>query len=48
MKGCQSYCGTVALNNPIPQEESAFMLLVKKMGLIPFVRSNVPQVCRTL
>ena len=33
--------------NPIPQSETEFSILTKKMGLIPFVRTSVPQACKT-
>ena len=48
MKGCQSYGGFASKINKIPTEETAYMTLIRDMGLIPFVRSNVPQACKTI
>lgn len=33
-------------SNDIPQDYSLFVQLLLKMGLIPFVRSNVPPACK--
>ena len=48
MKGRQSYVGFVSKVNPIPTEDSLLVLMVRKMGFIPFVRTNVPQGCKTI
>ena len=45
-KGRQTYMGLVSSVNKIPEEHSQYVLIVLKMGLIPFVRSNVPQGCK--
>ena len=47
MKGRQTYAGFVSKINSIPEEESCFMELIHAMGFIPFVRTNVPQACKS-
>lgn len=47
MKGKQTYAGFVSKINPIPKQETMIVQLVKDMGFIPFVRTNVPQGIRT-
>ena len=47
MKGRQTYAGFVSKINPIPKQETMIVQLVKDMGFIPFVRTNVPQGVRT-
>lgn len=40
--------GFVSKINPIPKEDPMIIHLVKNMGFIPFVRSNVPQGVKTI
>jgi len=46
MKSRQSYGGFVSKINSIPDEETGYFTLILGLGLIPFVRSNVPQACK--
>ena len=39
--------GLVSCVNKIPEQHTQFCLVLLKTGLIPFVRSNVPQGCKT-
>lgn len=48
MKDKQSYGGFVSKINPIPQEDTAYFEIIRRMGLVPFVRTNVPQACKTI
>ena len=48
MRGRQTYAGFVSKINLIPKEDSCFIDLTNKMGFIPFVRTNVPQACKTI
>ena len=48
LKGKQTYVGLVSKINPIPTEDSQFSWMLKKLGLIIFVRTNVPQACKTM
>jgi Asp-tRNA(Asn)/Glu-tRNA(Gln) amidotransferase A subunit family amidase len=43
-----SYIGHVHPINPIPEQPSELILLIRKMGLIPFVKSSSPQSNKTL
>lgn len=46
--GRPNWVGYAIPFNPAPQEESEFNILTRKMGLIPFVRTSVPQGVKTL
>ena len=46
-KGRVSYVGMIDPINPVQGEETECVLLIKKMGLIPFVRSTTPQANKT-
>ena len=48
MKNRQTNIGFVAAINKIPDEDGHFAMMVRKMGFIPFVRTNVPQGCKTI
>ena len=48
MKHRQTYVGFVSKINPFPEEDGHFTIMIRKMGLIPFARSNVPQACKTI
>ena len=48
IKGRQTYVGTVTKTHPVPTEDSMLYLMINKMGLIPFVRTNVPPACKTI
>lgn len=48
MKGRQVHAGFVQKINPVSDHDSLFVVMIRKMGFIPFVRSNVPQACKTL
>lgn len=48
MKGRQIHLGFVSKVNKLSDKDGLFMILVRKMGFIPFVRTNVPQGCKTL
>ena len=47
MKNRQVHVGFVSKINPITDKDGLFIILVRKMGFIPFVRTNVPQGCKT-
>ena len=47
-KGRRTYAGVVFQSNPIPTEDSQFVIVAKNMGLIFFVRSNVPPGCKAI
>lgn len=48
MKGRQTHVGFVSKVNPLPDHDGLFMMMIRKMGLIPIARSNVPQACKTI
>lgn len=45
MKGFPSTIGCVARHDDIQQKDGEIITVLKTAGLIPFVRSNVPQLC---
>lgn len=48
IKHKQIHVGFVSKVNPLSDHDGLFTTMVKKMGFIPFVRSNVPQGCKTM
>ena len=44
----QIHCGFVSKVNPLSETDGHHVYMVRKMGFIPFVRSNVPQGCKTI
>lgn len=47
MKGLPSSIGTVARYDWVQAEDGAVIQAIKKAGMIPFVKSNVPQLAMT-
>lgn len=43
IKGKRSTIGFIHSNNPIATDDSLFIAIVREMGFIPFVRTNIPQ-----
>lgn len=47
MKNKQTHVGFVSRVNPLSCHDGLFAMMIRKMGFIPFARSNVPQACKT-